>query len=146
MQTLAAVLGDWQSCSTVARQAAGLQLKLLLTSKDIKLKTEYQIRWGSLPISIRKCIKDSLLKSLGTELNHPSCVAQCLAYIVAAELNPQVLTSSSTKTTHHLVSDILTSLNDMLGQPENTEAVREAVIETMGLICQEAVNIQQPFM
>ena len=132
-------MGDWQTCSTVARQAAGLQLKLLLTSKDNKIKNEYQIRWASLSISTRNCIKDSLLKSLGTELNHPSCVAQCLAYIVAAELNPQVLASTST-TPQLLVSDLLNSLNDMLELSKNTEAVREASIETMGLICQEAVS------
>ena len=133
-------MGDWQSCSTVARQAAGLQLKLLLTSKDKNLKKEHQIRWGSLPMKTRNCIKDSLLKSLGTELNHPSCVAQCLAYIVAAELNPQVLTSTSSNP-QHLVFDLLLSLNGLLELPKNTEAVREASIETMGLICQEAVRI-----
>ena len=137
MQALAEILCNSKVCSAVARQAAGLQLKILLTSKEEKLKRKYQKRWVSLPISTRTCIKDSLLGSLGTEVNHPRCVAQCLAYITAAELNPDEYAHS---TTHYLVNDILSSLNGLLEQSNSAEAVREAAIETVGLICQEAVK------
>ena len=126
-----------KSYSAVARQAAGLQLKILLTSKEEKLRREYQIRWTALPVSIRTDIKDSLLGSLGTETNHPSCVAQCLAYITAAELNSDEFSHISN---HHLVRDLFSSLNGLLEHSKKTEAVKEAAIDTIGLICQEAVK------
>lgn len=46
--------------STVARMAAGLQLKNQLTSKDLQVKIQYQQRWLSFPEEIRDYVKKNV--------------------------------------------------------------------------------------
>lgn len=46
--------------SSVARTAAGLQLKNHLTSKDATLSLQYQQRWLSIPEDIREYIKKNV--------------------------------------------------------------------------------------
>ena len=48
------------SNSLVARQAAGLQLKNQLTSKDATIGVQYQQRWLSFPEPIREYIKKNV--------------------------------------------------------------------------------------
>jgi len=46
--------------SPVARMAAGLQLKNLLTSKDANVKTQYKVRWLSLTEEIKNYVKKNV--------------------------------------------------------------------------------------
>lgn len=46
--------------SNVARQAAGLQLKNHLTSKDVTIKEQYQQRWLSFPSETRDYVKKNV--------------------------------------------------------------------------------------
>ncbi len=80
--------------SPIARQAAGLQLKNCLTVKDLTLKKECQQRWSKLEEETRMAVRERLISTLGTENIHPSCAAQCLAYIAVAELFPGTQPSS----------------------------------------------------
>lgn len=52
-----------ESNSNVARQAAGLQLKNHLTSKDVTIKEQYQQRWLSFPAETRDYIKKNVSTS-----------------------------------------------------------------------------------
>lgn len=131
--------------SSVARTAAGLQLKNHLTSKDATLSVQYQQRWLTIPEDIREYIKKNvgnllnflqrfsisndifiipvsvqILASLGTENTRPSSAAQCVAYVAVAELpagqwNYLIAT---------LVSKVVTETS--------TETEREAALEAIG--------------
>lgn len=59
IKALSDVLADVQN-STVARMAAGLQLKNQLTSKDQQVKSQYQQRWLSFPEDAREYIKKNV--------------------------------------------------------------------------------------
>lgn len=48
------------SCSSVARTAAGLQLKNHLTSKDASITEQYHKQWLSFPEAIREYIKSNV--------------------------------------------------------------------------------------
>ena len=48
------------SNSSVARMAAGIQLKNTLASNDAKVKTEYQRRWLAFPQETRAYIKNNV--------------------------------------------------------------------------------------
>lgn len=48
------------SNSTVARMAAGIQLKNTLASNDAKVKVEYQHRWLAFPADTRTYIKNNV--------------------------------------------------------------------------------------
>lgn len=121
--------------SSVARQAAGLQLKNCLTVRDVSLKKEYQQRWSNLQEETRKTVRERLISTLGTENIHPSCAAQCLAYIGAAELFLE--TQSSSEVTS--LNDLLSELSDVVSQPAN-EHRKEATLESIAYICQEIVS------
>lgn len=121
--------------SSVARQAAGLQLKNRLSARDSSLKKEYRKRWFSLPFKTRTAVRGRLLSSLGTEIIYPSCAAQCLACISSAELLSQDDYLSSD---YNSLSDMLSSLTHIFATTDN-ERKKEAVMETIGFICQELV-------
>lgn len=56
--------------SPVARMASGLQLKNLLTSKDLNTKAQHQQRWLMLPEDIRLYVKKNVsLRALRFEKN-----------------------------------------------------------------------------
>ena len=118
--------------STVSRHAAGLQLKNCLTSKDASLKEEYQRKWSNLPEVTRKTIRNRLISSLGTENISPSCAAQCLAYIGAAEL-------LLSKTRNPSVRDMLVELSGIVSKPATAHR-KEAALESIAYICQEIVS------
>ena len=122
--------------SSVARQAAGLQLKNCLTARNAYLKMEYQQRWISLANDSRKRIREFLLTTLGTENVNPSCAAQCLACISAAELTYSESVSSSE---HCYLNELLSELTSMFNEA-TYERRKEATIETIGFICQEVVS------
>lgn len=46
--------------STVARMAAGLQLKNHLTSKDQTIKQQYQDRWRAFPEDVKEYIRKNV--------------------------------------------------------------------------------------
>ncbi|KAI9564565.1 hypothetical protein GHT06_008304 [Daphnia sinensis] len=126
------VLADSKN-SPVARQAAGLQLKNCLTVKNVSLKKEYQKRWLSLPLKTRKAIRERLISALGTENVYPSCAAQCLACIGAAELpSSENQTSSDTSS----LGDLLSVLASLIGKSAN-EHCKEAALEALDYVCQE---------
>ncbi|XP_076631507.1 importin subunit beta Fs(2)Ket isoform X1 [Colletes latitarsis] len=124
MQRLSGVLVT-AAASPVARMAAGLQLKNQLTSKDVLLKYQYQQRWLAIPVEIREFIKKNILGALGTENNRPSSAAQCVAYVAVAELPVGQWT------------DIIQLLVNNVANPNNTEIMKEATLETIGYICQD---------
>jgi C4-type Zn-finger protein len=80
-------------------------------------------------------VRERLISTLGTENIHPSCAAQCLAYIAVAELFPG--THSSSEITS--LEDLLSELWDVVVQPAN-EHRKEAALETIDYICQEIVS------
>lgn len=71
MQRLSAVLAT-VAASTVARMAAGLQLKNQLTSKDLTVKSQYQQRWLAFPSETREYVKKnvSFLNYIQTTLSY----------------------------------------------------------------------------
>uniref|UniRef100_A0A8D9ACX1 Importin subunit beta-1 n=1 Tax=Cacopsylla melanoneura TaxID=428564 RepID=A0A8D9ACX1_9HEMI len=111
--------------SPVARVAAGLQLKNLLTAKDATLKSTYQARWLSLPQDIRLYVKKNIIGTLGTETGRPSSAAQCIAAVAVAELPagqwPELIDT--------LVSNVIAE--------NSTEMLKEASLEAVGYICQD---------
>ncbi|XP_008543359.1 importin subunit beta-1 isoform X1 [Microplitis demolitor] len=124
VQRLSGVLGT-PAASTVARMAAGLQLKNQLTSKDPTLKAQYQQRWLAIPAETREFIKKNILGALGTENNRPSSAAQCVAYVAVAELPVGQWTE--------LIALLVNNIADQNG----TEMMKEATLEAIGYICQE---------
>ncbi|XP_076241578.1 importin subunit beta Fs(2)Ket isoform X3 [Calliopsis andreniformis] len=124
LQRLSGVLVT-AAASPVARMAAGLQLKNQLTSKDPQLKFQYQQRWLEIPVEIREFIKKNILGALGTENNRPSSAAQCVAYVAVAELPVGQW------------CDIIQLLVNNVANPNSTEMMKEATLETIGYICQE---------
>lgn len=64
--------------SPVARVAAGLQLKNLLTAKDATLKSTYQARWLSIPQEIRLYVKKNVSYIFSHQLN--KIVSQLLSW------------------------------------------------------------------
>lgn len=124
VRTLSDVLHN-VSNSPVARVAAGLQLKNLLTAKDAILKSTYQARWLSIPQEIRLYVKKNIIETLGTETGRPSSAAQCVAMVAMAELPagqwPEVIDT--------LVNNV-TAANC-------TEMLKESSLEAIGYICQD---------
>lgn len=59
LKALSEVLAN-VSCSSVARTAAGLQLKNHLTSKDASITEQYHKQWLSFPEAIREYIKTNV--------------------------------------------------------------------------------------
>ncbi|XP_034938522.1 importin subunit beta-1 isoform X2 [Chelonus insularis] len=124
VQRLSGVLAT-SAASTIARMAAGLQLKNQLTSKDHTVKTHYQQRWLAIPAESRSYIKKNILAALGTENNRPSSAAQCVAYVAVAELPVGQWTE--------LIPYLVNNITD----PNGTEMMKEATLEAIGYICQE---------
>lgn len=109
----------------IARTAAGLQLKNALTSKDADIRTQYQLRWLSLPEDVRNHVKANVINTLGTESSRPSSAAQCVAYIAVAELQ------------HKMWPDLIGLLTQNVTNPNSTEMMKEATLEAIGYICQD---------
>ncbi|CAH0389883.1 unnamed protein product [Bemisia tabaci] len=124
MRTLSDILHHAGN-NAVVRTAAGLQLKNNLTSKDPAVKFRFQQRWLAFPDEIRAYIKNNILTALGTENSRPSSAAQCVAYVAVVEL-PQ---GKWPELIQILVNNVL--------DPNSTEMVREATLETIGYICQD---------
>ncbi|KAG7188845.1 hypothetical protein KM043_008451 [Ampulex compressa] len=124
MERLSGVLVT-AAASPVARMAAGLHFKNQLTSKDPTLKFQYQQRWLAIPAETREFIKKNILGALGTENNRPSSAAQCVAYVAVAEIPVGQW------------SDLIPLLLNNVANPNSTEIMKEATLETIGYICQE---------
>lgn len=69
-----------------------------------------------------------VLESLGTETIRPSSAAQCVAYIACAEL-PQ-----------GFWPDLIPLLTQNITNPNSTELMKEATLESIGYICQDIVS------
>lgn len=65
IRSLSELLGHAEY-SPVARMASGLQLKNLLTSKDVSVKGQYKARWLSLSDEIRSYVKKNVSKNFCT--------------------------------------------------------------------------------
>ncbi|OXU27419.1 hypothetical protein TSAR_008605, partial [Trichomalopsis sarcophagae] len=66
-----------------------------------------------------------ILGALGTENNRPSSAAQCVAYVAVAELPVGQW------------NELIPLLVNNVANPNSTEMMREATLETIGYICQE---------
>ncbi|XP_050439163.1 importin subunit beta-1-like [Adelges cooleyi] len=106
----------------VARIAAGLQIKNHLTSKDEGVKAQMKQRWLTFPEQDRLYIKDNIFKALGTE-SRPSSAAQCVANVAILELPLNLWPG--------LISSLAANVTD----PNSTDMLREASLETIGYIC-----------
>lgn len=134
------VLAD-KSNSCVVRQAAGLQLKNCLTARNSFLKAECQKRWLFLAQHLRKTVYERLLSTLGTESINPSCAAQCIAYICAAEL----LSSESEATVINNTFDEQLLAVIRLCEPDINEPTKLAAMEAIRFICEEIVGLSHQF-
>ncbi|XP_014251654.1 importin subunit beta-1 isoform X2 [Cimex lectularius] len=110
--------------SQVARMAAGLQLKNNLTSKDPKIREQFQQRWLSFPEETRHYIKKNIIGALGTESTRPSSAAQCVACVAIAEIP------------HQQWPDLISVLSANVININSTEMTKEATLETIGYICE----------
>ena len=72
--------------STVARTAAGLQLKNYLSSKNPDTKRQQIIRWLQIDSAIREQVKTLAVSALGTESSTTSSAAQVCVNIIEAML------------------------------------------------------------
>jgi len=111
--------------SSVARTAAGIQLKNTLASNDPTIKVQYQERWLKFPPQTRAYIKNNVLGALGTEQVRPSSAAQCVAHIAVAELPSQQW------------PEVMTKLVENITAEQATEQIKEATLEAIGYICQD---------
>uniref|UniRef100_A0A915I8F4 Importin N-terminal domain-containing protein n=1 Tax=Romanomermis culicivorax TaxID=13658 RepID=A0A915I8F4_ROMCU len=107
------------------RQAAGLQLKNVLVTKDEKLKEQLVQRWMTVSEPLRFEIKNSVLQTLGTESTRPSIAAQCVASIACAELPLG------------LWPECITRLMQNVVEEQATEMLKESSLEALGYICQD---------
>lgn len=85
LHALASVLAD-VGRSTVARTAAGLQLKNYLSSKNPDTKRQQIIRWLQIDTAIREQVKNLALAALGTESSSTSSAAQVSINVIEAML------------------------------------------------------------
>ncbi|VVC34796.1 Armadillo-type fold,Armadillo-like helical,Importin-beta, N-terminal domain [Cinara cedri] len=108
----------------VARIAAGLQIKNHITSKDEAIKIQMKRQWLFFTEQDRIFIKENILKALGTE-SRPSSAAQCIATVAIIELPL------------NLWPGLITLLTTNATNPNSTDALREASLETIGYICAE---------
>ena len=106
------------------RQAAGLQLKNRIYSKDTDVREQYKARWLNLPQPVRHHVRANSLSALGTEKHGPSAAAQCVAYIAIIELPLD------------LWPEVITVLTGNVTNPASTE-MKEASLEAIGYICQD---------
>ncbi|XP_050527566.1 importin subunit beta-like [Daktulosphaira vitifoliae] len=106
----------------VARIAAGLQIKNHITSKDEAVKEQMKQRWLSFPEQDRVFIKENIFKALGTE-SRPSSAAQCVASVAIIELPL------------NLWPGLIASLASNVTDPNSSDLLREASLETIGYIC-----------
>ncbi|CAB0037658.1 unnamed protein product [Trichogramma brassicae] len=92
--------------------------------KRFNFKIKIQ-RWLEFPIETREFIKKNILGALGTENSRPSSAAQCVAYVAVAELPVGQW------------SELIPLLVNNVANPNSTEMMKEATLETIGYICQE---------
>jgi len=111
--------------SKVSRQAAGLQVKNYVTSKDDNVKVQYQERWRGLDQSTKNEVKGLILQSLGTEETHQSSAAQVIAGVACAELP------------HNEWPDLMGKLVEQVSKAESTDYQKEAALEAIGYICSD---------
>lgn len=109
----------------IVRQAAGIQLKNGLVSKDATMKQAYSNRWFGIDETVRNQIKGMVFQSLGTETAKPSSAAACIAGIASAELP------------HGQWPDLMTNLCNNSSAEGSSDQLKEATLETIGYICQD---------
>lgn len=80
---------------------------------------------GVLIILLLKFYLLQILGALGTENNRPSSAAQCVAYVAVAELPVGQW------------NELIPLLVNNVANPNSTEMMKEATLETIGYICQE---------
>ncbi|CAI5440286.1 unnamed protein product [Caenorhabditis angaria] len=114
-----------EQCQSYVRQAAGLQLKNVLYSKDIETKSQYLQRWLQLDEPSRQDVKQNVTGTLGTEPSRPSIAAQCVAAIACAELP------------HNLWPEVISRLMDNVTNQQSGEMLKESSLETLGYICHD---------
>ncbi|CAB3408559.1 unnamed protein product [Caenorhabditis bovis] len=114
-----------QQCQSYVRQAAGLQLKNVLYSKDINTSEIYLQRWLQLAVDVREKVKENVAGTLGTEPSRPSIAAQCVAAIACAELPS------------NLWPKVINLLMDNVTNAASSEMLMESSLETLGYICQD---------
>ncbi|XP_022211738.2 importin subunit beta-like [Drosophila obscura] len=122
---LSVVLVDTKN-SSVARTAAGLQMKKKLIGKDARARQQKLEIWQQFPNENRELIKHNLLATLGTENTRPSYAAQCVALLAVIELPLK-----------RWGTLIQTLLKNAVGEG-SSELLRESALEAIGYICQGA--------
>uniref|UniRef100_A0A914LJG5 Importin N-terminal domain-containing protein n=1 Tax=Meloidogyne incognita TaxID=6306 RepID=A0A914LJG5_MELIC len=111
------------------RKAAGLQLKNTLFSSGQTSFDQKKTRWLSTPSDMRDYVKKCAMMALDTETIRPSTAAQCVAAIACIELPLNQW------------ADVIDQLSVNVTRPESSPMLREASLEALGYICQDARDL-----
>eukprot|EP00123_Amoebidium_parasiticum_P016581 comp23506_c0_seq1/m.39386 comp23506_c0_seq1/g.39386 ORF comp23506_c0_seq1/g.39386 comp23506_c0_seq1/m.39386 type:complete len:883 (-) comp23506_c0_seq1:641-3289(-) len=115
-----------ESNPELARQAAGLQLKNQLTSKDDNQRIALHQRWLGIDAQTRNEIKAQLLHALNSSSKGVGATsAQAVAAMAMAEL-PQ-----------GQWMELVPSLLQFATDPNSSENLKQATLETIGYMCEE---------
>jgi importin subunit beta-1 len=125
---LAEVLSNVNNAPFI-RQAAGLQLKNTLISREQTSFDQNKARWLATPTEMRDYVKKCTLMALGTETIRPSTAAQCVAAIACVEIPINQWT------------DLIDQLSVGVTRPDSTPMLREASLEALGYICQDVRDL-----
>lgn len=111
------------------RNAAGLQIKNILTARELARSEEYATRWKAIPPEDRQKPKDVLVRCLGDQERPVRQVSgQAIAAIGAVELPAGMWPG--------LIGQLLSIVNT----PSNSVALRQATLQTIGYLCESVVS------
>lgn len=111
------------------RNAAGLQIKNILTARESARSEEYAARWRAIPPEDRQKAKDVLIRCLGDEARQVRQVAgQGIAAIGSVELPAG------------LWNGLIVQLLGVVNNPSNGASLRQATLQAIGYICESTVG------
>eukprot|EP00053_Salpingoeca_punica_P019522 m.198216 g.198216 ORF g.198216 m.198216 type:complete len:874 (-) comp17673_c0_seq1:2360-4981(-) len=108
----------------ISRQQAGIQLKNCLVSKDDTVREQKSAAWCNFDPNVRNNIKMLAFQSLGTEQQGNASTPQVISAIATIEIPKGMW------------PDVMSQLVQAMQQPGATDALREAILDTIGYICE----------
>lgn len=120
-----------ETADAESRRLAGLILKNNIDSKDPAVRAAYHARWNALDAAtVKPAVRQCLVQSLGSPVKEARrAAAQVISKLAAVELPTPGAWDS-------LVTDLLTSST----AETSSDHLREAALETLGYICEDAAN------
>lgn len=111
------------------RNAAGLQIKNILTAREAARSDEYAARWKAIPADDRQKAKDVLVRCLGDSDRAVRQVAgQGIAAIGAVELPAGMW------------PNLIVQLLQIVNTPSNGVVLRQATLQAIGYLCESTVR------